>query len=264
MVIYLDVFIIENFIVNFFLLYITSQTIKIKTEMRYLVISSVLGTLYAVVALYTKCKYLFYIPLKCITAIAMILILFRKKKVLVLFKAVLIFLLYSMLLAGLCIFIEINNSMNINIIINKVSYKILLSSIMLIYIFIHRIVVYVQDRREMTSLIYDVDIVTNSEVRKVKAFLDTGNELREPATNLPVMIVEKEALNNLEIKSKDKFYIPYKVINGFSGKLEGFKPKYINIYGDNGVEQKEVIVALCNNMISEVSDYNALLSRGIL
>jgi len=264
LVIYLDVFVIENFIVNFFLLYITSQTIKIRTKARYLVISSMLGTLYAVVALYTKSKYLFYIPLKCITAIAMILILFRKKKVLVLFKAVLIFILYSMLLAGLCIFIEINNSMNTNIIINKFSYKILLSSIMLIYIFIHRIVVYVQDRREIASLIYEVDIVTNSDVRKVRAFLDTGNELREPVTNLPVMIVEKEALNDLEIKSKDKFYIPYKVINGFSGMLEGFKPKYINIHSDNGIEQKEVIVALCNNMISEVRDYNALLSRGIL
>jgi len=122
----------------------------------------------------------------------------------------------------------------------------------------------VQDRREIASLIYEVDIVTNSDVRKVRAFLDTGNELREPVTNLPVMIVEKEALNDLEIKSKDKFYIPYKVINGFSGMLEGFKPKYINIHSDNGIEQKEVIVALCNNMISEVRDYNALLSRGIL
>lgn len=264
MIIYLDIFIIQNFIVNFFLLYITSQTMKMKTKIFWLVISAVFGALYAVIAIYTKSKYLFYIPLKCITAMIMILIVFRKKKLLVLIKAVLLFMLYSMLLAGLCIFIEINNSMSINIILNKISYKTLLSAIMLIYILIHRIVIYVQDRKEISSLIYEVDIVTEDETRKVRAFLDTGNELREPATNLPVMIVEERALPSLKIKSEDKFFIPYKVVNGFSGRLEGFKPKYINVHGINGIEQKEVIVALCSNFLSEVSDYNALLSRGIV
>ena len=48
----------------------------------------------------------------------------------------------------------------------------------------------------------------------MRAFLDTGNELREPATNLPVLIVERDIFYDINLSKYDKFYIPYKVING--------------------------------------------------
>ncbi|MCY6372332.1 sigma-E processing peptidase SpoIIGA [Clostridium ganghwense] len=264
MIVYLDIFLIENFIVNLFLLYVTTQTLKIRTKMLNNILAAMVGSGYAVIAIYTKFNYLSFIPIKFIVAVIMILILFRKKDFLFNIKATIIFILYSMLLAGLCIFIEFNKSVSISMRFNGFSYKILLSSLMIIYVVVHRILVYVKDRKSVMRLIYDVDIVTDKVEKKVKAFLDTGNELREPITNLPVMIVEKDIFNDIKISDKEKFLIPYKVVNGSTGKLEGFRPQLVRVYKENTVENYQVIVAFCENQLSSLDDYNALLSRGIL
>lgn len=264
MVLYLDVFIIENFIVNLFLLYITTQTLRIKENIIYIILSAILGTAYALIMIYTRFLYFFNIPLKIIVAIVMILIVLRKKDIALIVKATLIFIFYSMLLAGICIFLEININHSIYNKLGIFSYKYLVLAIMTIYIVIHRIVNYIRDRNECTSFIYEVDIVMDNCTEYVKAFLDTGNELREPATNLPVMIVEKECLRDLKMNEDKKFTIPYRVVNGFTGELYGFKPKYINIHKKDKIEKREVIVALCNNGLSELNEYNALLSRGII
>lgn len=80
MILYLDVFIIENFIVNLFLLYITTQTLRIKENIIYIILASILGTTYAFIMVYTKFLYFFNIPLKIIVAIFMTLIVFSKKR----------------------------------------------------------------------------------------------------------------------------------------------------------------------------------------
>ncbi|NFO99213.1 sigma-E processing peptidase SpoIIGA [Clostridium botulinum] len=262
-ILYLDIFIIENFIVNFFLLYITTQTLRLKQNIVYVILASVIGTIYAVLMVYSRFRYFFNVPLKMFIAIIMILIVFRKKNLLFLFKATVMFVIYSMLLAGICIFIEFNN-FNSNTILSKFSYKYLILAIMVFYIVIHRLVSYIRDRNEISNFIYEIDIVMDDFTKKVKAFLDTGNELREPATNLPVMIVEKSVISISELNTDKKFVIPYRVVNGFTGELQGFKPKYIQVHRKNTVEKREVIVALCNNGLSELNDYNALLSRGII
>lgn len=264
LIIYLDVLIIQNFIVNLFLLYITAQTLRIKPKLNFICISALIGTVYAVLAVYSNSRYLFNITLKIIVATAMVLIVFKKNNFIFIVKATIVFVLYSMLLAGLCIFIELNSSTNIDFTFNKISYKVLLSSVMIIYVIIHRLIAYIRDRNELTRFIYDVEIVMDSGVKKVKAFFDTGNELREPATNLPVMIIEKDMLSNIDFSKESIYLIPYKVVNGFSSKMEGFKPKYIKVYDNNKSYERQVIVAFCENQLSSLNEYNALLSRGIL
>lgn len=264
MVVYIDILFIENFIVNLFLLYVTAQTLKIRIRMLNIFLSAVLGSLYAVTTIYMNFMYLSNIPIKFMVALIMILILFRKKDFWFNMKSTIILALCSMLLAGLCIFIEFNKNLSFSMKYGGFSYKILLSALMIIYIVLHRIIVYVKDRQDITRLTFEVEIVTDDFQKKVNAFIDTGNELREPITNLPVMIVEKEILKNLNIKEEEKFIIPYRVVNGYAGKLEGFRPKLIRVFKENKAEDYQVIVAFCDEKLSALNDYNALLSRGIL
>ena len=264
MIVYLDVLLIENFIVNLFLMYITAQTVRMKPRISSLVLAALLGAMYAIGAVLSNFQYFFMVPLKFIVAIIMIFIVFRKNKMLFIIKSSILFILFSMMLAGLCIFIELDNSISSILIFDRFSYKILLSAIMIIYIIIHRIITYISDRNELDNLIFDIEIVTENSSRKVRAFFDTGNELREPATNLPVIIVEKGVLLEEEVSEKNKFIIPYRVVNGDGGKLEGFKPKYIKIHNKEKVLERQVIIAICDNNLSSMNDYNALLSRGIL
>lgn len=265
MVIYLDVLIMENFIVNYFLLYITSQTLKIKVKFWRLMVSSLLGAAYVLTKVYPSLFLFSTLIFKLLMALIMVILLFSKRDIVLNLKAFFIYMMYSMLLAGICIFIEFNQQNdNFSSSIYNFSYKKLMIAIIIIYLTLDRLVIYIKDRKSLKSLIFTVDIISKNCEKKILAFLDTGNELREPATNLPVMIIEKNYFKDFSICEKDIFYIPYKVVDGTQGKLKGFKPEYINIYDGKEIKRREVIIALSETKLSNLNDYHALLSRGVI
>ncbi|WP_392486461.1 sigma-E processing peptidase SpoIIGA [Haloimpatiens sp. FM7315] len=266
MIIFVDVVFIQNFIINLFFLYITAQTIKLKIDLKKIIFAAFIGAVYVIILLYFKYDFLTKLPIKIAMALLMVRIAYRQKSIICNLKALFIFIFYSMVLAGACLFFQISETGGYYI--NKIEFKDfsnknLFIAIMIIYIFVNRLVIYIRERRSLRSLIYKVEIVTDKYRKVVNCFLDTGNELREPITNLPVIVVEKSEFP-LNIKNKDKLYIPYNAVNGENGKLEAFKPLYINIYEDkNNIQKKQVVIALCDGKLSKENDYNALLSRGI-
>ncbi len=266
-IVYIDVLILVNFIVNLFILHITVQTLRKRVKLRWMCLSGFIGSLYVLTVVYPKLKYLSYIPFKILIVIIMILIVFREKSILLNIKASLIFTLYSILLAGMCLFIQMSNSkdMSFDIIIINFPYEKLLLSIMIIYMLIYRIIIFIADRKKISTLIYTVDIINKNYKTTIKAFLDTGNELREPATNLPVLIVERKILSEILLEKNNTYYIPYTVVNGARGNLIGFKPEYVNVHIDKeNIETRDVIIAFCDYRLSKDNDYNGLMSRGIL
>lgn len=266
LVVYLDVLIIENTIVNTFLLYITSQTLMKKVKFRYLLISGAIGGMYVCTLVFPKLRFFSGIVFKIIAAEVMIYTTFRNKNILFNIKALAILIIYSMTLAGICMFLNLSQSQvaifNVNF--KNISYRYLIIGIMILYMLIFRIITFVKDRKDVYSLIYKVDIGINNTKKSVKAFLDTGNELREPVTNLPVMIIERNSLDNIILDDRYKYYIKYTVVNGKIGTLEAFKPSYIKIYVGNKIEDKDMIIALSDNKLSQYSDYTALLPRGCI
>ncbi len=266
MIIYLDILILENLVVNLFLLYLTVQTLRVKTKWLYMFLSASIGSMYVITLLCPELKVFSYFPFKILIAVIMILIVFRKRNIMFLVKSLGIFLLYSMVLAGACMFIQYSNGNTFisRFAIINFSYKKLMISLMIIYMLIHRIIIYIKDRKDLNCLIYSIDIVMKNSKKTVEAFLDTGNELREPATNLPVIIVEKSIFDDVDLKNYDKFYIPYKVVSGQNGNLSGFKPEYIKIYGEREDEERQVIIAFSEEKLSDFNEYHALLSRGVM
>lgn len=266
MVINLDILIIENSIINYFLLYITSQTLRIGVKLKSLVLSSVIGGIYVITMISPKLYLFTRFPFKVAVAEIMIFLIFKNKKIGFNIKALSIYLIYSMMLAGICFFLELhqNSSSDFTSIIINYSYKKLLLAIIFIYLSISRIVIVVRDRKEILDFIFKVDIVDKNNLKTVTAFLDTGNELREPATNLPVIIIEKSCFGNLNLRDNEKLLVPYKVLNGTGGNLIGFKPDYIVVYKGNYKVKREVVIAFCEDKLNKHNEYNALLSRGII
>ena len=267
MIVYVDVLLLVNFIVNLFILHVTVQTLRKRVKFIWMCLSSFVGSLYVLTVLYPNLKYLTYFPFKILILITMIMIAFREKNILFNIKASLVFLLNSVLLAGMCLLIQMNSSkdMSFNVIIINFPYEKLMLSVMIIYILIYRIMIFIADRKKMSTLIYTIDIINKNYKKTIKAFLDTGNELREPATKLPVLIVERDMLSEILLDKNNTYLIPYNVVNGTNGKLIGFKPEYISIHIDkNNIETKDVIIALCEYKLSKENDYNGLMSRGIL
>ncbi|WP_159434026.1 sigma-E processing peptidase SpoIIGA [Clostridium grantii] len=263
LVVYLDFFILQNLIVNLFLLKLTSKIVKLKRKNGLEILAAFLGTIGSTIGLISAFSFLYSTPSKLVIAFIMICIVYNDKEILFQIKVTAIFIFISMTLAGLCLFIEYNNNLVLFDRLTNFSYKKLLVSIMLIYIFAERIVCYIGDRKKIQKLIYKVEINNKGSVKKIKAFLDTGNELREPATNLPVIIVEESFLKDMLEKQKIDFKIPYSVVNGEKGFMRAFRPDSVTVYYEDKVENRNAIIAICSNKLSDVGDYNALLSREI-
>jgi stage II sporulation protein GA (sporulation sigma-E factor processing peptidase) len=263
MVVYLDVLLLENFIINLFLLEITVKTLKIKTKTYKVVISSLCGSLYVITELYPFLYIFTSIFFKLLVALIMVVMVLKRVSPLVYIKSWAIFIVYSMILAGFCQFLQYNNDKNFSSNDSIFSYKFIILALIVLYFFVQRCVVYIKDRKKVLTFIYNIKIIVNSQVFYLKAFLDTGNELREPASNLPVIIAERKMFSNLFIKNNEKYYIPFKLVDGSNGLLEGFKPSCVKLYFDNTSKDCDVIIALTDASLSDVNDYNALLSRGI-
>ena len=266
MVINIDVFILENFIVDFFLMYITFQAVKIKVKLRKIILPSVIGALYSLTPFLPNNAIFISLPFKLSIVLLFMFLPLGRKSVSLIFKCSFIYILFSMILSGICYFLGVRGFyMDGALDIENFNYKYLLLAMMIVYVLLTRLIDFIKDRNIMNNFIYYIEIVNGNKVTRVKAFLDTGNELREPATNLPVIIVEKQYIRDINLKDDELFYIPYKVVNGEKGNLVGFKPTGVKIYYDsNNIKFKDAIICSCEEKLSSTNEYEALLSRGIM
>ncbi|MPQ42471.1 sigma-E processing peptidase SpoIIGA, partial [Clostridium tarantellae] len=181
----------------------------------------------------------------------------------------LIFIMISFTFCGLCFMFALSQnkySLLENFNIKNYSIKYLIFAVIIIYITINRIIFYLKDRFIIKNLLYDLEVNIKDNNIKVKAFLDTGNELVEPITLLPVIILEKSIIPNINISEKEMFNIPYGLVNGQNGYMKGIKVNEVKLYKNNASEaiSKQAIICFCNKKLNINGEYKALLSRGII
>ena len=266
MIVYLDILMIENFLVNLFLLTITLQTIRTKIKYKRLILSSFIGSFYVITIVDPTLIFFTKTPFKVLVAFLMCFISIKEKDKLMILKSTIIFILYSITLAGLCFYLSIKSGKNIvpNAMLYNFSYKKLILAIMIIYIIVYRVVTYIKDRKLMENYVYTINIYLDNTKSTIRALIDTGNELREPLTNLPVIIVERNALSDIKMSNYSEYVIPYSVINGDGGKLKAIRPDKIEIDIQGQKKEREVLLAFTDKRLSEHGEYSGLLPRGII
>lgn len=265
MVVYIDLILFENFVVNLFLLLLTFKLLRFNYK-RSIYLSAILGSIYTL-ALFLEFPLGTSFIAKVLVAVIMVSIAMEKIGLGNIIKAVTCFFILSFTLCGVCFsFALMQNQYELfqRFELNNYSIKYILISIMMLYIVIVRVYEYLRERNVVKSLIYDIEISVNKNIFYIKGFLDTGNELREPVTNLPCIIVEDLYLGEVEIPEKEYFNISYSTI-GESGKIKGFKGEKVRIKNQNeDWKTVEAIICSCKNKLSKENDFNALLSRGII
>lgn len=111
--------------------------------------------------------------------------------------------------------------------------------------------------------LYDITIVVNGKALSTKALADTGSNLKEPFSGAPVVICDRMLAQKITPQEKEKFrVIPCLTVTG-EGLLEGFRPDYIEIAGENiNIKTSDVYIAISREKI--VGEYQALLNPQIL
>lgn len=259
LVIYVDVLFVVNFFITYLLLLITSLLSKSQSKQFRLIISASLGGLYSLVIICDKLNFLITALGKIAVSIVIVLIAFSFKRFSVFIKKFLIFIFSNMLFFGIisAIYIYIkpkgmavkNGSVYFNI-----SAPLLLFSAFLAYI-ITFLIIKICNRTLSKNEIYNLTVIKDDNIYHFFALCDSGNKLKEPFSDYPVVIVDKSKLSI----DCDRI-IPCQTVSG-AGILKAFKPdKIILSNGKHKSEISKVYVALSD---IDSKDYSAVIPNDL-
>ena len=241
MTVYLDVVFLENIIINYIILYVTGIISKAKIKQKRILFGAIIGAIYSVIYYLFKLKIYSSVIIKIVLSIIIIYVSFNSKNFKDLAKKTILFYFVSFVFGGASIaIIYMVNSENITIqngvLVGNYTIKTILIGIVIAYFTIIIAFNIIKTKISKKDLICDISIILNNKIIKTKAMIDTGNLLKEPITNKPVIVMEhtllydiipKEILNNIEnILGGDLSKIKEKIKDEYVTKLKVIKFYY--------------------------------------
>ena len=289
MTIYVDIVLIENIIMNYIILFATGLVVKVKINQIRVIMASLLGAVYSVIAYAGILEIYSNIVLKIILSILIVYIAFNPQNAKKMWKYILIFYLTSFVFGGAAFaLIYIVKPQDIlmknGLFLGTYPLKtVMLSAIIGFFIIITAFSI-VKSKITKKDMFCDIEIKLNKKIIKTKAMIDTGNLLKEPITNTPVVVVEhtllyecipKEILNNLEkiiggdfeklpnnireeYVSKLKL-IPFSSLGKTNGMLLGIKAEYLKVIKEEEQVDKNVIIGIYSKSLTKKGEYRALM-----
>lgn len=211
---YIDLFFIFNFIIDFIITLSVSIMLKRKSSYIRMILSSLLGG-FSSLLLFTSLN---KILIEIISIVLMVVISFGYKGIRYVIKNILYMYILSTLLGGIIYLFNI-----------KVSNNVFLSYLIIIIIAIEVMVLYIKENKKMKNIYnnyYKVDIYFKSNDKlSLIGFVDTGNNLYDPYKKRPIILISNKYYRN------DNFIlVPYHTLSG-NGLLKCIKPDIIFIEG---------------------------------
>ena len=295
MTIYIDVVLIENLLMNYIILFATAIILKLQVKQIRLITGSLVGAIYTIISYVSGLKIYSNFFLKLILSIIIIYISFNPKSLKKLLKFTLIFYLTSFVFGGAAfalIYVVKPQELlkNNGLILNSKSLRVIFISAIIAFIVIIIGFKIVKNKISAKDMYCDIEIKINNKKIQTKAMIDTGNFLKEPITNTPVIVVEhtllyecipKEILNHIEDilggdfseipDSVRKEYIsklkviPFSSLGKQNGILLGMKPEGVIIKNEEEEKEKNnVIIGIYNKSLTKRGEYRALLGIEIM
>ncbi|MBS4198874.1 sigma-E processing peptidase SpoIIGA [Bacillus sp. FJAT-49732] len=208
MVVYLDIIWILNLLIDSLLLWITSIFLKRSAHPIRIILGGVLGSLLILMAITPFSTFAAHPIVKLTVSIVMMLTVFGYKKFSSFISCLLTFYFATFLMGGILIgvhyFLTFNLDLKSTVVIQNLrGYGDPVSWLFLILVF--PIAWHFSRRRvnalTITNIQYDVlinvTITINGIILHLKGLIDSGNQLYDPITKTPVMIVSIQSIRNM-------------------------------------------------------------------
>ena len=295
MTVYIDVVFLENLILNVIILYATSLIAKINLKIIRTLISASIGSIYAIMYYIFQIGLYSNIIFKFVLSVIMIYVAFNPKEFKTLLKVLILFYLTSFVFGGASLsVIYLVNAQRINIqngmIIGKYTMNTIFTGIIIAFIVIVIAFKIIKSKISKNDLFCDIRFKINNKEIKTKAMLDTGNLLKEPITNIPVVVVEhkllydvipNEILDNIEnilggdledisdeVKSdyiSKLKVIPFTSLGKQNGILLGIKADELIVEEMNSEKKiDKVIIGIYNKELNKKRTYIALIGIDVI
>ena len=295
MTIYIDVVFIENLIMNYIILFATSIIIKVKVKHIRLILASSLGAIYSIIAYMSILEMYSSVILKIILSVIIVYIAYNPQNVKNMWKYLVIFYMTSFVFGGAAFaLIYIVKPQDIlmknGLFLGTYPLKTIILGTIVAFVVIVTSFKLVKSKISKKDMFCTIKININKVEIETKAMIDTGNLLKEPISNTPVIVVEhtllydcmpKEILNNLEnILGGDFENISEEVKNKYISKLKvipfsslgkqnvmliGIKPEELTVINDENENKiNNVIIGIYNKSLTKRGEYRALIGIELL
>lgn len=277
---------------NYIILFATGIINKNKASIIRLLLSSIVGSVYAILSYMSLLEIYASTILKILLSISMIYIAFKPYNLKSLCKQLLIFYLTSFTFGGvafaLLYFVRPQDILMKNgVLIGMYPIKIALLGGIVGFTIITIAFKTIKGRLSKKDMLCYVKIMFNGKEKQVKALIDTGNLLKEPITGVPVIIVEKnelfEIFPNHLLKNLEKIIkgdiseelnideyiskfrvIPFMSLGKENGMLLGIKTDKVIIQTEEKIQENEnVIIGIYDKCLTKNGTYTALVGLDI-
>lgn len=298
MVIYFDVVFLVNIIMNFIILWFVALTLNLKKNVFRILISAIFGCLFLLELVFDELFFLNTLTGKIVISVLMIFISFNPNSIKNFIKIQAFFYLISFMVGGGVLaffyFFNMNKDFFSNIfLLNDISipWWILLVSSVILFVFLKFIWPLIYSMLSKEQLLVPISICFNNKDVNLRAFIDTGNDLCDPISCYPVIIVEHEIFKELFPKKFELFFdtelsevlsnvpyvlsnskwanrfriIPFESIGKNKGLMIGFLPDLVTIsFNNETIKVKNVIIGIYHRQLSSDGSYSALLNPDLL
>ena len=290
MTIYIDVVLIENLIMNYIILLATGIILKIKIKHLRLITASLIGAIYTILTYVITIQIYSNFFLKFILSMMIIYVAYNPPNVKKMWKYLLVFYLTSFVFGGAAFaLIYIVKPQDIlmknGLFLGTYPLKNVVLAGIVGFISVTTTFKIVKNKITKKDIYKEIKIEMNGKQIHLNAMLDTGNMLKDPITEKPVIVVEKiilyevlpkELLDNLENilggdlkniseKVKDKYikklkFIPFSSLGRQNGMLVGIKPDFVEIVEEQKTQKRnDIIIGIYEKSLTKDGRYRALM-----
>jgi len=295
--VYLDVIFVVNFIMDFIILGATGKLANLPLKLSRLILGAVIGAVYSIAVFFPEWSFFSTFLGKSLCAMIMVLLAYRPQGIAKFIRSFLYLYLISFAMGGAVLamayflnsspgFLQVWNGVGI---FYGIHYSWLIIALAVALFLGYGGFHFFRKGWLQQELLNTLTIYFHDDKVILPALLDTGNQLTDPFTKKPVIVVERAALeklfpeeflqkvkeDNLEISellgSLDKSWarsirlIPYNSVGKSNGLMVGFRPDIVMIKNKKKeIITSEVFLGLVNRPLSREGRYRALLHPQIL
>lgn len=290
-VVYADVLFVINFALDFLVLWTTAKFGHFTTTRLRLLLGSSFGAFYGVLMVYPSMSVFYSVFIKLLFSFFVVAFTFPGLTIRKFLQATSFFYLISFAMAGAMLGGSSILSQNAGVFTGmdvKTSGLFLAGVVALILSFWG--LRHLKRNWRTNQFRIPVQVFLGGRSLVVEALIDTGNDLRDPISRQPVMIVEYQAIKDIipsDFRTQFERYsssdatkileqleessllprirlIPFSSIGKHHGMLIGFKPELLVILGQKKICTKDVVVCLYHKSLSPAGSYRAVLNPEVL
>jgi stage II sporulation protein GA (sporulation sigma-E factor processing peptidase) len=301
--VYFDLIWLFNFSLDFLLIWLTASLLRLRLKKRRTVLAAALGASYAVFIFFPGLGILYTHIVKFIFAIGMIAIAFGYRDLQSYVRSLATFYLVSFVAGGGIFAIHYyylsSSEIVSGIVVTRsggtgvhILGSVVVVGFVLMLWFSRHTFASVEKRKQLEVLLAHVHIELLGNRIECLGLVDTGNQLSDPITRTPVMILEtsqlshclpKHLLDMIQSPDMDQFYsgisewdgeiewqhrlrlIPYRGVNKAMQFMVALKPDKVIIQQDQMIwELTRVLIGLDGGTLSKDGDYHAIIHPSLM